>query len=188
MNELKYFTSEWYADLAIMEGYLNDCEFYSGSERVKMAKSKRGCGSMLFGFTHKPYLSPTRNRTPSIYKNLYHTKIKDLKPELEHIFKEFANIYFPDFSYTQTQMNKNFRAPCHKDSKNVGESILVCLGNYEGGETNIQLNENTIIEVDAREKPEKFNGSKYAHWVSDFKGTRYSLVFFNNIKKWEKLE
>ena len=70
----------------------------------------------------------------------------------------------------------------------MGESILVCLGDYEGGGTNIQLNENTIIEVDAREKPEKFNGSKLPHWVSEFKGTRYSLVFFNNIKKWEKLE
>ena len=184
----KYFIGEWFSDLAIMEQYLKECEFYSGTERRTMLKTKKGSGSMLYGYTWKRYLSPTRNRTQSIYKNLYHTKIKDQKPELEHIFKEFANIYFPDFSYTQTQMNKNFRAPCHKDSKNVGESILVCLGNYEGGETYIQLNENTIIEVDAREKPEKFNGSKYAHWVSDFKGTRYSLVFFNNIKKWEKLE
>lgn len=179
---MQYFIGEWYSDLCILESYLDELNFYSGTERKKMLKTPKGTGSMLYGYTWRGYLSPSKSRTKSIYKGLYQTKCLDMYPHLTLVFKEFADIYFKDFPYLQVQLNKNFKAPPHKDSKNVGESILVCCGDYKGGETNVNYRTH-IREYDAREKPIKFNGSKYEHWVDDFKGKRYSLVFFNNINR-----
>ena len=38
----KYFTGDWWADNLIMTEFLDDVEFYSGSERVKMYKMPKG--------------------------------------------------------------------------------------------------------------------------------------------------
>ena len=49
--------------------------------------------------------------------------------------------------------------------------------------------ENETISYDAREKPVMFDGSKYLHWVEQVhEGDRYSLVFFKNNKKKNKIE
>ena len=180
---MTYFTGDWYADNAIMTDILDDVEFYSGTERKKMLITPKGTGSMLYGYTWRGYLSPTKNRTESIYKGLYNTKVKDLHPELENIFKEFANKHFPEFNYTQVQMNYNFPCPPHFDSKNVGESVLCAFGDYTGGLTCVEKENNNIIKYDPQASPVFFNGSKYKHYVEPFKGNRYSLVFFNNLRQ-----
>ena len=178
-----YFTGDWDADNYIMTEILSTIDYYSGTERKKMLKTPKGTGSMLYGYTWRGYLSPTKNRTPSPYIGLYQTKVVDENPLLEEVFKEFADIYFPDFYYSQVQMNKNFPCPPHKDSKNIGESVLCCFGDYEGGKTVVKINDDSLVKFDARERPITFNGSEYLHWVEEVKGDRYSLVFFNNLKK-----
>jgi len=40
-----------------------------------------------------------------------------------------------------------------------------------------------VKELDSHNIPVRFNGSKYKHWVKDYIGTRYSLVFFNRFSK-----
>ena len=180
---MNYFIGEWFADLCILQSYLNEIDFYSGTERKQMLKKEnikhpKDGGSMLYGLTWKSYLSPTKNRTPSEYVNLCYTKCYDLYPTLKFIIAEFAFIYFKDFDYDSLQLNKNYKCPKHIDSKNVGESILISTGDYEGGETIIYYKNKECI-VDSRDKYCKFNGSKYYHKVNDYKGTRYSIVFFN---------
>ena len=180
---MKFFIGEWFADNAIMRSYLDEVKFYSGTERRKMLKvSPNIGGSMLYGLTWRGYLAPGRTRTPSIYPKLWKTKVMDDYPELEEIFREFGEIHFPAFKWSQTQLNKNFPCPPHKDSTNVGNSILCCFGDYEGGNTIIDYGEKTGIQKqDARAGWVKFNGAKYTHWVEPIKsGTRYSLVFFTN--------
>lgn len=180
---LKYFTGDWFADNAIMTEYLDDVEFYSGTERKKILNIPFSVGgSMLYGHTWRGYLSPTKNRTKSKYEGLYTTKVYDLNPHLDEIFSEFAKIYFPDFQYLQVQMNKNYTIPRHIDSRNVGTSILCCFGDYEGGETVYEKDDEEIV-LNPQLNPECFNGSKYYHYVKPFTGKRYSLVFFNNIKR-----
>ena len=177
------FSGDWFADNAIMTSILDQIDFYSGTERKKMLKvSPKEGGSMLYGTTWKSYLSPTRSRTLDEDTGLYRTKVYDQHPELKNIFKEFADHHFPHFEYTQVQLNKNFRCPPHVDSKNIGESVLCCFGNFSGGETCLYINEK-IVKINAKEEPQIFNGSKILHWVDQYKGTRYSLVFFNNRKK-----
>ena len=97
--------------------------------------------------------------------------------------KNFASHHLPDFKYTQVQMNKNFPCPPHKDSSNIGESCLCVFGDFPDnqGLTCVKMDNGLTLRIDARQQPEIFNGAKYQHWVEPYdKGTRYSLVFFNN--------
>lgn len=180
------FNGDYLGDCLIMLDILNNIDFYSGTERKKMLKvPKKEGGSMLYGTTWRGYLSPTKTRTKDETTGLYKTKVYDDYPYLKEIFEEFADYHLPDFSFTQVQMNKNFPCPPHKDTKNIGESILCCMGDYpyDEGKTCIYRNDK-IEKYDARLEPLRFDGSRYLHWVEPFKkGNRYSLVFFNNNKK-----
>jgi hypothetical protein len=88
---------------------------------------------------------------------------------------------FPDFQFESIQINKNFQCPRHKDGKNVGNSLLMGLGDYTGGESGVcGLTSEGIDELyDIRYKPIIFDGSKYEHWVEPYTGDRYSIVLFN---------
>lgn len=76
------------------------------------------------------------------------------------------------------QLNHNYQSAMHVDRNNVGESVIVSFGEYEGGEL--------VIEgevYDTRMQPILFEGSKYRHWnLPITKGDKYSLVFFKNNK------
>ena len=174
----------------VMFNILECVDFYSGTERKKMLKVSKGNGSMLFGNTWKGFLKYEKDGTKVLRakdpneNGKYLTKVKAENPELEPIFREYANKYFPIFEYSQVQMNKSFPCPPHND-RNKGESICVAFGDYLGGDLCIEMdlgNKNkNVIECDPRIKPVQFDGKKWKHWVKDFcRGDRYSLVFFNN--------
>ncbi len=178
---MKIFTGDIEKDNIIMTEYLDNVEFYSGTDRKKMLSVSKGNGSMLYGFTWRSWLSPTKSRTYHPLVGLYSTKVYDLHPELKDVFKEYSQIYFPDFQYLNVQMNKNFPCPEHKDSTNVGDSVLCGFGDYKGGLTGIEFEPNVREFYDIKKKHLRFNGAEYLHWVSPIEsGTRYSLVFFNN--------
>lgn len=183
------FTGDLETDCMILYNYLYPLNYYIGTERRTKQFTSFKCnktgGSVLYGLTWKGYLKKAKDgsniyRKASKYKGLYETKIKAEHPELEPIFKEFSKIYFPDFSWLQVQINKNYISPPHFDSANVGESIIIGLGDYTDGELNIQR-DNYIEEVDIHNKFYKFNGSKFKHWASpQTSGDRISVVFFNS--------
>ena len=78
-------------------------------------------------------------------------------------------------------MNKNVVAPRHVDSKNVGVSLIISIGDYEGGNLIVEG-----IEYDTRYTGHVFDGSTMEHWNSPItSGTKYSFVLFNvnNNKK-----
>ena len=83
------------------------------------------------------------------------------------------------FDFTMIQLNKNLECPLHKDSKNAGYSMLVSIGDYEGGETVVEYPDNHT-EYDIKNKFASFNGSRYTHWTKPFEGKRYSLVFYKH--------
>lgn len=180
----EYFNGDdFYGDCAIMECYLNEMEFYSGTERQKLYRHSNATGnvgSMLYGYTWRGYLSKTKTRTKSQkYLGLYQTKCKDLYPLFESVAEEFSSLYFPDFEWFNLQLNKCFPIPPHYDSVNVGTSIILGLGDYTGGLLNVEYPDG-VKEIDIQGQTYEFDGSKYKHWVDDFTGTRYSIVFFKN--------
>ena len=139
---------------------------------------------MLYGCTWKSYLSKDKKREYDEQTGLYKTKVYSENPELKDIFKEFSFLHFPDFEWTQVQMNLNWPCPPHRDSSNVSESILVALGDFTGGQTAVDYGvKRGIGRYDARLKPVKFDGANFLHWVEPYEGNRYSLVFFKNYCK-----
>ena len=180
-----YFNgNDFNGDCCILQSWLEEMKFYSGSERLRVYKHSNttgNIGSMLYGYTWKGYLTPTRTRTPSPWKGLYNTKCVDLYPEFGKVAREFADKYFPDFEWCNLQLNKNFPIPPHFDSTNIGTSIIIGLGDYTGGSLFVDYAEDGgVRQYNIQYNTAKFDGSKYRHWVNDIKGDRYSIVFFNN--------
>jgi len=79
------------------------------------------------------------------------------------------------FEFTSIQINNNLVCPKHIDSNNVGKSLLLSFGDYEG--CNIIIND---TEYNAKYNPIIFDGSKLEHSNTELiSGNKYSLIFFN---------
>ena len=189
-----YFTGEIEIDNNILIDILEQCKLYTGTVRKTMLKKGRGVFptknqiSATWGLTRRGQLYPTTNfREESPYYGWYYTKSYSDNPHLESVFKEYSDLHLPPrdkFFWSQVQINKNFFTPAHKDSANQGNSIIVGLGAYTGGE--LAINKNGKVKLnDIRNKPLKFNGSKYTHWTEPFKGERWSLVFYTHHSRSE---
>jgi hypothetical protein len=186
-------TNDWMADSSIMYSLLSELTLVSGNERsgkkffCRQNGAKGKAQSCLFGFTWRRNMGTTI-REFDFDKKLFKTKLMADNPELLVLFKEFSSNYFPDFEWSQVQINympSGCAAKQHLDSKNTGESVLVAFGDYRGGNTYVQNeNDRNYTIYDARIQPIKFNGSALRHGVTTVtSGDRYSLVFFNNCKK-----
>ena len=57
----------------------------------------------------------------------------EIFPEYQEIFEEFMQEY-TEFDFNQVVINKDFKITKHLDASNVGESMIIGLGDYEGGE------------------------------------------------------
>jgi hypothetical protein len=180
---VKFFNgNDFDGDCLILQSYLQEMKFYSGTDRNKLRDKgdiKIKKGSMLYGYTWRGYMTDEKWRTPSDLPGLYNTKCKDDYPLFQNIAEEFTNLYYPDFTWYNIQLNYNFKIMPHFDNKNVGESIIIGLGDYEGGALNVEF-ENGVKKIDIKHKFFKFDGSKYKHWIDDYTGDRYSVVFFKN--------
>jgi hypothetical protein len=173
------FIGDWYADLAILEAFMITIKYNTGTNRLKKFKIKKSVGgSVTYGYVKLGYLSPTKSRKYCEQNGLYESTLLTERPELMDVFTEFRDIYFKDFEFNSIQLNYNYKLGPHRDRGNTGESVLVCLGEYTGGRTVVEY-ENKIIKYDAREMPIRFDGSKYIHYVEEFLGNRFSLVFYN---------
>tara|TARA_R100001460_G_scaffold11140_7_gene26188 strand:+ start:78 stop:1334 length:1257 start_codon:yes stop_codon:yes gene_type:complete len=86
-----------------------------------------------------------------------------------------------NIKYTTIQFNKNYQCAKHIDKNNVGESSIIGLGDYEGGELLIYYDgeNNPPQKINIKNKFYKFNGSKYYHETAPFKGERHTLVYYN---------
>jgi hypothetical protein len=117
-------------------------------------------------------------KKPSEIKGYFETKLKTKYPHMQEYFNQFSLLYLGNFEFNQVVINRNFKITRHIDSNNIGESYIIGLGNYSGGELIIEY-ENGDKIIDIKNKPYIFNGSEYYHYVKPFEGERYSLVFYN---------
>ena len=178
---MTHFIGCWMADLAILEEWLRTVEYKTGTDRLNKFGIKRSVGgSVLMGYTWKGYLSPTKKREWCCDRKKFKTKLMSERPDLWNALEEFRDLYFPNFEFTGVQLNYRYALGPHKDKANVGESVLVCCGEYTGGLTCVELEDGTVQKFDARLNPVTFDGSKYEHWVEPFEGDRFSIVFFRD--------
>ena len=102
-------------------------------------------------------------------------------------YKKYQKIYElakelgKDIEYTSIQFNKNYRCKKHIDGNNMGESSIIGLGNYTGGELLVYYDgpDNAPKKIDIKGKFFKFNGSQYYHETAPFEGERHTLVYYS---------
>lgn len=96
-------------------------------------------------------------------------------PEIYDELNKLGALIVP-FKYTSIQVNRNLVCPPHLDSKNVGESVLVSFGTYNGRSGFIFIDG---VKHSAYQNPLLFDGSKLEHWNTPItSGIKYSLVYF----------
>lgn len=109
----------------------------------------------------------------------------------DHLPQEFKTL----FVYTSINVNKDYAGARHRDQGNRGPSVLKALGNFKGGKLQYfpsddhskkleDLSSNGAMKFDAKNGFILFDGNR-AHEVEDFKGHRYSLVYFTCKRAWQ---
>ena len=88
---------------------------------------------------------------------------------------------FSDFDFESVIINKNLLCPPHKDTNNIGDSLIVGLGDYNYGDFVVDDKEHCILY-----SPLIFNGSQKTHYTKEFTGDRYSVILckskFRNMR------
>ena len=106
-------------------------------------------------------------------------------PELLRALIEFGNtIAPPGWTYTAITLNHNVLARKHRDTSNVGRSIIVGIGDYKGGA--LRVWDPTDIhydDINLKDQPTMFNGALRTHETQPFEGSRYTIIYYR--QKWE---
>ena len=96
--------------------------------------------------------------------------------ELWDLLCEYGKL-ITDIPFNSICINHNTIAEPHVDGNNVGESCIVGIGNYIGGELVVVM-DNGEHKINIHNRPYTFDGSKYLHYSLPFEGERYSLIYF----------
>jgi hypothetical protein len=96
----------------------------------------------------------------------------------------------PHFKCTSIAVTKNFVGSPHTDAKDSTYQFATCLGDFNdcnppeegggGGRLCVELEGNTgeaICVINTYRRLAKVDG-RYPHWVSDYKGERFSVIYF----------
>ena len=183
---LIYLTGDKEIDCLIMTQYLSLLKIKSGTNRKRQCKKG---GSMLYGTTWRSYLTTDKEtgkkieRTPNPGGLGFLTQSKVLYPWFGDLCSEFTKLYCNNFKWNQIMINEDFPIGWHYDKSNVGLSNLVSFGDYEGGATHLEFDDEDDgklkFALDTYHLPVCFNGSLIKHRSMPFTGKKYALVFFN---------
>ena len=99
-------------------------------------------------------------------------------PLIKILLEEIAKEHFPDFKYTNFQINHNVECLPHYDSKNAGNQYIFTLGNFTNGFLGTENGNVSIYK-----NPININGSKIKHWTEPFEGDRFCVIFYSNISR-----
>jgi len=135
-------------------------------KRWKQGNPGKPCFSYTFGLVNK-----------RCFKDPKLSKISEQEPEIYQALQDLAREIDPSFSYTSICVNKNMMAKPHVDGNNQGNSIIVGLGNYTGGELVVEYPDGNKVH-DCKEKPCYFDGT-VKHYTLPFQGDRYTIIYFS---------
>ena len=128
-----FFNGDFFGDCLILIEYILELEFYDNQRRKHLNNRPGKTWSMLYGLTPYSAYKKNQRRIKDIETNYYWSKARMEYPDLQEIFKEFASLYFPDYKWRSVMINKNFECKPHYDAGNIGESVMLGLGDYSEG-------------------------------------------------------
>jgi hypothetical protein len=81
-------------------------------------------------------------------------------------------------------LNQNVQAKKHTDSMNVGDSVIVGIGDYEGGKLRVyDPVTDVFIAHDIKDHPLQFNGNTHPHETEEFTGVRWSIIYYCQARR-----
>jgi hypothetical protein len=106
-------------------------------------------------------------------------------PALLRALINFGNVIAPvGWKYTAITLNHGVKARRHKDTTNVGRSIIIGIGDYEGGDLRVWTPDDaSFADMDLRDRPTMFNGALLAHETQPFTGNRFTIIYYK--QKWD---
>lgn len=106
-------------------------------------------------------------------------------PELLKALAEFGNSVVPlGWDYNGITLNEGVKANKHKDSKNLGPSVIIGIGDFTGGDIEVWDKDDKDPQIyKLHDKPVMFNGGLLFHQTTPFQGERYTMVFYKQM--WE---
>lgn len=106
-------------------------------------------------------------------------------PELMKALVEYGNLVVPEgFFYNMITLNHGVKAKKHLDKLNVGNSVIVGIGDYKGGALRLyEPNTENYVAHNICDTPILFNGAEIPHETEDFEGDRYTMIFYSQKRR-----
>ena len=175
-------TGDCDCDCELLLEQIRTMKLHKATNRKTLSPNGKAPISDVYGLTKWERYSNLKTREKSKYPGWYHTKLKTDYPDFQEYIDEFAYYHLPaDFKWTSVTINKNFKCKRHLDAKNVGMSWIVGLGDYTGGDTIVENSDGSVRFCKIKDNPIGFNGSELWHYVEEWEGDRWSVVFYNNL-------
>ena len=92
--------------------------------------------------------------------------------------EKYISLLDPSFTYTSIQFSRCMLTPRHVDRNNLEDSIIVGIGEYEGGSLDI-YDGDEVIPIDIHYKPYRFNANTTYHKTGNFTKDRMTITFFS---------
>jgi hypothetical protein len=121
-----------------------------------------------------------------------HFKTNEKYPEVFKALVNFGNLVVPKgWEYQTITLNHNAKAKKHVDSKNVGKSVIIGIGDFTGGEIRVFKPDGTGgKDYNLHDIPLLFNGGLLPHETQEFKvgdykpgEGRYTMIFYKQGRK-----
>ncbi len=103
----------------------------------------------------------------------YISKLSQQHPILYQLCQDYIKELNPEFHYTSITLNKNLVCKEHRDSNNKSLSLIIGIGDYEGGNLYIEG-----VKHNIKDNPVIFNGNNLHYNDEITYGDKYSLVYY----------
>jgi len=119
----------------------------------------------------------------------YYVKNKE-HPEVYKALVAFGEAIVPKgWDFQTIQLNHNAKAKKHRDKNNVGKSVIIGIGDYNGGELRVwDKDDGSPKDYNIKDRPTMFNGALLSHETQPFNNPteyepgkgRYTIVYFRH--------
>lgn len=117
-----------------------------------------------------------RRMTKNVCQSEGFSRFNKTRAHLSEAIEEILPDWFvPGENFTMT-INKDVTCYPHKDNSNVGDSAILFLGDFSGGE--LHAEDKTILSD--KRVWHRFNGAEVLHWNLPHEGTKYTVIASNN--------
>jgi hypothetical protein len=143
-------------------------------KKRQVPKQSQGRGrSTTFGEHRSMTLGLIKGRVTRRYELSYNSKrMPDLYDEVVRVGKLIC-----PFEFQAIHVNHNVQCPRHIDGNNAGKSVIISIGEYEGGSLHVE----NYGEFITKNHPMVFDGGKNYHWNDPItSGDKYSFVYFSS--------